>query len=107
MLNAWETVSPKNELSKIQELLKFLERRFKIIKAVETLSKINIRGDKNTYNKNNSKKTKNNQNYKSVVFATTGYMKCYKYQLAHSVYKCPSFLGLPVPDRIRRVDELK
>jgi len=53
-LKVWETVSPKNEIPKVQVLLEFLEKRFKIMGAVETSSNINIGNDekiKNRYTK--------------------------------------------------------
>ncbi|KAL4152985.1 hypothetical protein QTP88_000818 [Uroleucon formosanum] len=49
-LKAWETVSPKNEIPKVQVLLEFLEKRFKIMEAVETSSNINIRNDEKIKN---------------------------------------------------------
>lgn len=105
-LKAWETVSPKNEIPKVQVLLEFLEKRFKIMEAVETSSNINIRNDEKIKNNmTNCKKNKNN--HKSIAFPAYGGMKCYNCQLAHSIYKCPSFLALPIPDRIKRVGELK
>ncbi|KAF0713514.1 Integrase catalytic domain-containing protein, partial [Aphis craccivora] len=68
-LKAWETVSPKNEIPKVQ-----------VIEAVETSSSINVRNDeKLKYNMINT----------------------------HSMYKCPSFLALPVPNRIKSVGELQ
>ena len=33
--------------------------------------------------------------------------KCYNCNLSHIIYKCPSFLALPVPDRINKVNALK
>ncbi|XP_060841938.1 uncharacterized protein LOC132922439 [Rhopalosiphum padi] len=105
-LKAWETVSPKNEIPKVQVLLEFLEKRFKIIEAVETSSNINVRNDEKLKNNMISvKKAKNN--HKSIAFPTFSGMKCYNCQLAHSIYKCPSFLALPIPERIKRVGELK
>ncbi|KAL4103845.1 hypothetical protein QTP88_019180 [Uroleucon formosanum] len=105
-LKAWETVSPKNEIPKVQVLLEFLEKRFKIMEAVETSSNINIRNDEKIKNNMiNGKKNKNN--HKSIAFPAYGGMKCYNCQLAHSIYKCPSFLALPIADRIKRVGELK
>ncbi|XP_060846165.1 uncharacterized protein LOC132925818 [Rhopalosiphum padi] len=105
-LKAWETVSPKNEIPKVQVLLEFLKKKFKIIEAVETSSNINVRNDEKLKNNIISvKKAKNN--HKSIAFPTFSGMKCYNCQLAHSIYKCPSFLALPIPERIKRVGELK
>ena len=50
------------------------------------------------------KKAKNN--HKSIAFSAFSGMKCYNCQLAHSIYKCQSFLALPIADRIKRVGEL-
>lgn len=75
------------------------------MEAVETSSNINIRNDEKIKNNMmNGKKNKNN--HKSIAFPAYGGMKCYNCQLAHSIYKCPSFLALPIADRIKRVGEL-
>jgi len=84
-LKAWETTAPKNEIPKVQVLLEFLEKRFKIIEAVEASSNINVHNDEKIKNNMISgKKAKNN--HKSIAFPTYGSMKCYNCQLMHSIY---------------------
>lgn len=83
-LKAWETVSPKNEIAKVQVLLEFLEKRFKIIEAVEASSSINVRIDEKMKNNMVSGK-KIKSNHKAIAFPTYGGIKCYNCQLAHSI----------------------
>lgn len=101
-MRKWEVTSSKTEVSNISNLTDFLQSRFRVLEAVEMSQQINAL----TF-ENNNRKTNANKRIKSNVFATTSEVKCYSCKQAHTIYRCPSFLGLTISDRIKRVIELK
>ncbi|KAL4119393.1 hypothetical protein QTP88_012202 [Uroleucon formosanum] len=42
-IKTWEPIAPKDEIPPIQVLIQFLEKRFKIVEAVESVSQMNIK----------------------------------------------------------------
>lgn len=104
-IKAWETIASKNEIPPIHALIQFLENRFKIVEAVESVSQMNIK--ENLDSKGNKKFNKGYTKEKTYSFAATDIPKCYNCNLAHTIFKCPSFLALAVPDRIIKVNALK
>ncbi|XP_016664554.1 uncharacterized protein LOC107885426 [Acyrthosiphon pisum] len=105
-IKAWETIAPKDEIPPIQVLIQFLEKRFKIVEAVESVSQMNIKESSDS--KGNKKINKGYPKEKTYYsFAATDMTKCYNCNLPHTIYKCPAFLALSVPDRINKVNALK
>ncbi|XP_060861787.1 uncharacterized protein LOC132938793 [Metopolophium dirhodum] len=105
-IKAWETIAPKDEIPLIQVLIQFLEKRFKIVEAVESVSQMNIKESSDS--KGNKKINKGYPKEKTYYsFAATDMTKCYNCNLPHTIYKCPAFLALSVPDRINKVNALK
>ncbi|KAF0723320.1 Peptidase A2 domain-containing protein [Aphis craccivora] len=43
----------------------------------------------------------------SQLFASTSNLECYVCKSAHTIYKCPKFYNLTVPERIKRATDLK
>ncbi|KAF0711208.1 DUF1758 domain-containing protein [Aphis craccivora] len=101
-MREWEVRSSKTEVSNISNLIDFLQSRFRVLVAVETSQQINAL----TF-ENNNRKINANKRTKSNVFAATSEVKCYSCKQAHTIYRCPSFLGLTISDRIKRITELK
>ncbi|KAF0751198.1 Uncharacterized protein FWK35_00016915, partial [Aphis craccivora] len=105
-IKAWETIAPKDEIPPIQVLIQFLEKRFKIVEAVESVSQMNIKESSDS--KGNKKVNKGYPKEKTYYsFAATDMTKCYNCNLPHTIYKCPAFLALSVPDRINKVNALR
>lgn len=102
-MREWETIASKTEVPTIDSLIDFLQSRFRILEAVESSKQINISRD-NIYKPGSVMKKQYN---KSNTFAATGEIKCFVCKKAHTIYHCPSFLGLSITDRIKRVAELK
>ncbi|KAF0729511.1 Integrase catalytic domain-containing protein, partial [Aphis craccivora] len=106
-LSEWETKSSKNEISKVADLILFLDSRSQILEAIESSKNISKIVNFVSENKNDYRKNKINKNYNaSTSFVSTAEIKCYACDLSHTIYKCPSFLSLAVADRIKRVNEL-
>lgn len=104
-IKSWETIAPKDEIPPIQVLIQFLEKRFKIVEAVESVSQMNNKESSNS--KGNKKINTGCPKEKTYSFAATDMTKCYNCNLPHTIYKCPAFLALSVPDRINKVNALK
>jgi len=68
-IKAWETIASKNEIPPIHALIQFLENRFKIVEAVESVSQMNIK--ENLDSKGNKKFNKGYTKEKTYSFATT------------------------------------
>jgi len=103
-MREWEVTSSKTEVSNISNLIDFLQSRFRVLEAVETSQQINAI----TFESNNNRKTNVNKRTKSNVFAATSEAKCHSCKQAHTIlYRCPSFLGSTISDRIKRITELK
>lgn len=106
-LSEWETKSSKSEISKVADLILFLEARAQVLEAIESSRNISKIGDLVPGNKNNNQKNKINKNNSvSTSLVSMSEIKCYACDLSHTIYKCPSFLSLAVADRIKRVNEL-
>ncbi|XP_022170758.1 uncharacterized protein LOC111034046 [Myzus persicae] len=91
----WETqISETNDVPVVERLLKFLEKRVRVLEAVEASKHINGRQQQ-------LKKST------SIFTAATMIAKCYVCKLSHATYKCPTLLALSISDRIKRVTELK
>jgi len=81
--------------------MNFLQSRFRVLEAVETSQQIN------SLQENNRMATCVNKKKLSSAFAATSEIKCNFCKEAHTIYRCPSFLGLAIADRIKRITELK
>ncbi|KAF0702325.1 DUF1758 domain-containing protein [Aphis craccivora] len=99
-MREWE-ISSTAEVSSISNLTNFLQSRFRVLEAVETSQQIN------SLQENNRMATCTIKKKRSSVFAATSEIKCYFCKQAHTIYRCPSFLGLTMGDRIKRIIELK
>jgi len=84
-------------------LIQFLEKLFKIVEAVESVSQMNIKESSDS--RGNKKINKGYPKEKTYSFAATDMTKCYNCNLPHTI--CPAFLALSVPDRIKKVSALK
>jgi len=106
-LSEWETKSSKNEISKVADLILFLDARSQILEAIESSKNISKLVEHVSENKNENRKNKiNKNNNTSTSLVSTAEIKCYACDLSHTIYKCPSFLSLAVTERIKRVNEL-
>lgn len=86
----------------------FLHERSQILEAVESSKNMIKIVDYTLENKNDSRKSKlGKNNNKSTSLLAVSEIKCYVCELAHTIYKCPTFLALTVDDRIRKVKELE
>ncbi|KAL4104961.1 hypothetical protein QTP88_020236 [Uroleucon formosanum] len=106
-LSEWEMKSPKNEISKLEDLVLFLDSRSQVLEAIESsknISKIADFGYKNKHENRKNKFGKNNKIFTSLV--STSEIKCYACDLSHTIYKCPSFLSLTVAERIKKANAL-
>lgn len=100
-MREWEISSSTTEVSSISNLTNFLQSRFRVLEAVETSQQIN------SLQENNRMATCTIKRKRSSAFAATSEIKCYFCKQAHTIYRCPSFLGLTIGDRIKRITELK
>lgn len=82
-----------------------MEKRFKTVEAVESVLQMNIKESSDS--KGHKKLNRGYPKEKTYSFAATDITKCYNCNLPHTIYKCPSFLALPIPDRINKVNALK
>ncbi|XP_060879186.1 uncharacterized protein LOC132951391 [Metopolophium dirhodum] len=103
-LKEWESRAHGTEVPKLLELITFLESRYKILESIETVKNINIKGS--TITTSNEKKYIEKRGT-SQLFASTSNLECYVCKSTHTIYKCPTFYNLTVPERIKRVTELK
>lgn len=85
-IKAWEIVAPKDKIPPINVLIQFLEKRFKIIEAIESVWHIVVQEDTSSGKKTN-KKMSNDKAYYSFVI--TNITKCYNCGLPHTKYKWP------------------
>ncbi|KAF0716101.1 DUF1758 domain-containing protein [Aphis craccivora] len=100
-MREWEISSSTAEVSSISNLTNFLQSRFRVLEAVETSQQIN------SLQENNRMATCTIKKKRSSAFAATSEIKCYFCKQAHTIYRCPSFLGLTIGDRIKRITKLK
>ncbi|CAI6344247.1 unnamed protein product [Macrosiphum euphorbiae] len=103
-LKEWESRAHCTEVPKLSELITFLESKYKILESIETIRNINIKGS--TITTSNEKKYIEKRGT-SQLFASTSNLECYVCKSAHTIYKCPKFYSLTVPERIKRATELK
>lgn len=82
-IKAWETVAPKNEIPPIHVLIQFLENRFKIVEAVESVSHMNIKESSDS--KGNKRINRGYPKEKTYSLATTDIPKCYSCNLADTI----------------------
>lgn len=103
-IGEWEMKTPRGEISKVTELLDFLDSRFHILEAVETAKGIVKTSNIGNDNKNTNRKNKVDKN--SLAFTTTTEVKCYVCNSPHTIYKCPTFIALTIDNRIKKTAEL-
>lgn len=102
-LRQWETETHKLTVISVDRLLEFLQLRFRMLEAIESVDNINT----NMVSKYTREHKAKKDIYKSTSLSVTGELKCYVCKLSHTIYKCPVFLNLSIFDRIKRIDELK
>ncbi|XP_050063234.1 uncharacterized protein LOC126552559 [Aphis gossypii] len=100
-LKEWEARAPCAEVPKLSELITFLDSRFKILESIETVKNINIKGSAITTNEKKYIERRGT----SQLFASTSNLECYVCKSAHTIYKCPRFCDLTVPERIKRATD--
>jgi len=106
-LSEWEMKSTKNEISKVEDLVLFLDSRSQVLEAIESSKNISKIVDLGYENKNENRKNKFGKNNNiTTSLVSTSEIKCYACDLSHTIYKCPSFLSLTVAERIKRVNVL-
>lgn len=98
-LREWETVSQKNEISSVENLLEFLQNRFLVLEAIESSNGSNAQSVINTV----PKKWPN----RASVHVSTNEIKCFNCSGGHTIYRCPSFLALSINDRVKKINDLK
>lgn len=103
-LKEWESRAHCTEVPKLLELITFLESRYKILESIEAVKNINIKGS--TIMASNEKKYIEKRGT-SQLFASTSNLECYVCKSAHTIYKCPKFYNLTVPERIKRATDLR
>jgi len=100
-LREWESSTSKEEIPLTDDLTQFLEKRFKILEAIETAKIINTRPTGATG------QNRNLQNNRSSSLVIASGIKCYVCALPHTIYRCPTFISLAIADRIKKIVELK
>lgn len=100
-LRHWESEAHKLDSVTAEQLLEYLQSRFRILEAVESAGNF---ASALKATKEQSKHKKNTQ--RSISFATSGEIKCYNCKQSHTIYKCPSFLKLSIIERIKRITGL-
>ncbi|XP_022160980.1 uncharacterized protein LOC111027071, partial [Myzus persicae] len=106
----WEIHEAKERIPSIRELTQFIEERFRILESVESSRDINKvasatagRGKEQSRTNNI---TKGGQKYSANLVSTTA-LKCFVCNLEHTIYKCPTFITLPISERIEKIASLK
>ncbi|XP_050525660.1 uncharacterized protein LOC126896710 isoform X2 [Daktulosphaira vitifoliae] len=102
-LRAWETESAQDSLPTIIELVEFLEKRFKILEAIESSKAINQRNA--TAPATHSQDVRKSMVRSNAYAVTNSDKKCFNCHSNHSVYRCTSLLALSVVERIKRISE--
>jgi len=107
----WEIQAAKDKIPSIRELTRFIEERFRILESVESSRDINNKAvpaaaGKGKEQAKTNNITKGGQKY-SANFVSTTTLKCYICNLEHTIYKCPTFLTLPISERIEKIACLK
>lgn len=96
----WEGEAAKAEDLRVPILIDFLKSRFRILEAIESVKNLNTQVQKDVPKFKRS-------NDRSSSFTTTTTFKCYNCNSSHSIYKCTKFLALTIPERIKRISDLK
>ena len=102
-LREWESKSSHDKVPAVSEMIKFLESKFKVLEAIEVAKNISVRAHRPI--EPSAKKQYENGSM-SQSFASTSKLKGYVCGLVHTIYKCPTFCGLDISDRIKRIAEL-
>lgn len=107
----WEIQAAKDRIPSIQELTQFIEERFRILESVESSRDINnkavpVATSRGKEQSRSNNITKSGQKY-SANFVSTTILKCFICNLEHTIYKCPTFITLPISERIEKVASLK
>ncbi|XP_022182788.1 uncharacterized protein LOC111042467 [Myzus persicae] len=108
-LREWETQANKTEVSEVDELVEFLQKRFQILEAVEGVQKLNIKNDQKGHQSSSKSKKNDGAMFQktNLMHATTTKLKCYVCNESHPIYRCPTFLVLSIPERKQKIDQLK
>ncbi|CAI6372875.1 unnamed protein product [Macrosiphum euphorbiae] len=102
-LREWESKSSHDKVPTVSEIIQFLESKFKVLEAIEVAKNISVRAQRPI---ETSAKKYYEKGSASKSFASTSKLKCYVCGSEHTIYKCPTFCGLDISDRIKRATEL-
>lgn len=108
-LREWETQANKIEVSEVDELVEFLQKRFQILVAVEDVQRLNIKNNQKT-SQFSSKSKKNDGamlQKTSLMHSTTTKLECYVCNKNHPIYRCTTFLALSIPERKQKNQPIK
>lgn len=108
-LREWETQANKTEVSEVDELVEFLQKRFQILEAVEGVQKLNTKNDQKGHPSLSKSKKNDGVMFQktNLMHATTVKLKCYVCNESHPIYRCTTFLALSIPERKQKIDQLK
>lgn len=106
IMREWKTSYPKSEVLAVNDLINFLKKIFRVLEAVESTTQINASQTNNRISAQATKKEPYSY-MKSTTFATTSEIKRFVCKKTHTIYNCPSFLSLPISDRIEKASELR
>lgn len=104
-LRAWEVQAPKSEISKVSDLIQFLNKRFQVLEAVEGAQNLHGKAEQKTRAADQKEKKYQRKN-RASMHVTTSKFKCYMCEQNHAIYRCPKFIGLGVRERQVQVDKL-
>uniref|UniRef100_A0A2S2QB76 Uncharacterized protein n=1 Tax=Sipha flava TaxID=143950 RepID=A0A2S2QB76_9HEMI len=103
-ISEWEIKTPIDELAKVDDLIEFLDSRFRVLEAVESAKNMNKSVNTVFEYKNTNRKNKFERN--SMSLAVTAEIKCFICNQSHTIYKCPTFVAMSVDNRIKKTYEL-
>lgn len=103
-ISKWEIKTPKDELTKVDHLIEFLDSRFHVLEAIESARTLVKSADTMVEHKNKNQQNKFIKN--NMSFAAIIEIKCYMCSLPDTIYKCPAFIALTVDNRMKKASEL-
>ncbi|XP_050544282.1 uncharacterized protein LOC126907214 [Daktulosphaira vitifoliae] len=104
-LRSWEIESPRSEVATLNNIIVFLESRFRMLEAIESSSKLQSNNNIRSFSKKNFIQKRSDRKI-NVLFTSGGSVTCYYCKQSHTIYRCPSFLKLTVNERINKIKQL-
>ncbi|XP_050549039.1 uncharacterized protein LOC126910474 [Daktulosphaira vitifoliae] len=100
-LQEWESISHSEETAEVSHLIDFVERRYKVLEAVESARSIHNR------TKSVQPHFIAKRNYqKSTLVTSASTLNCYCCNEQHTIYRCPKLLSLSISERIKKISDL-